>query len=59
MRGRHLMARATALNPYPGRTTSIDTLMSAEADAVCGAGYGQTGPERGSDRNAASGRSGS
>ena len=27
-------------------TTSIDTLVSAEADAVCGAGYGTRSAER-------------
>ena len=27
-------------------TTFINTLMSAEADAVCGAPYGETSPER-------------
>src|SRR3954464_15991591 len=32
-------------------TTFINTLMSAEADAVCGAGYGQTSPERVHHRN--------
>ena len=32
-------------------TTFINTLMSAEADAVCGAAYGQPSPERGNVRN--------
>jgi putative transposase len=32
-------------------TTFINTLMSAEADAVCGAGYGQASPERTNRRN--------
>jgi transposase-like protein len=32
-------------------TTFIDTLMSAEADAVCGAGYGQRSPDRTNVRN--------
>jgi transposase-like protein len=32
-------------------TTFINTLMSAEADAVCGAGYGETSPERTNVRN--------
>jgi transposase-like protein len=32
-------------------TTFIDTLMSAEADAVCGAAYGQPSPERVNVRN--------
>jgi transposase-like protein len=32
-------------------TTFINTLMSAEADAVCGAGYGQSSPERVNTRN--------
>ncbi len=32
-------------------TTFINTLMSAEADAVCGAGYGQSSPERVNVRN--------
>ncbi len=32
-------------------TTFINTLMSAEADAVCGAGYGTTSPERVNRRN--------
>src|SRR3712207_603839 len=32
-------------------TTSIDTLMSAEADAVCGAGYGERSAERTNVRN--------
>ncbi len=27
-------------------TTFINTLMSAKADAVCGAGYGQPSPDR-------------
>lgn len=32
-------------------TTFIDTLMSAEADAVCGAAYGQSSDERLNVRN--------
>ena len=32
-------------------TTMIDTLMSAEADAVCGAEYGAITPERVNRRN--------
>ncbi len=32
-------------------TTFINTLMSAEADAVCGAGYGQSSPDRVNVRN--------
>ncbi len=32
-------------------TTFINTLMSAEADAVCGAPYGMPGPERVNHRN--------
>jgi transposase-like protein len=32
-------------------TTFIDTLMSAEADAVCGAEYGARSPERSNTRN--------
>ena len=32
-------------------TTMIDTLMSAEADAVCGAGYGERSSERVNSRN--------
>jgi transposase-like protein len=32
-------------------TTMIDALMSAEADAVCGAEYGRSGPERVNQRN--------
>jgi putative transposase len=32
-------------------TTFINTLMSAEADAVCGAGYGQPSPDRVNVRN--------
>ncbi|MHA6785938.1 IS256 family transposase [Pseudonocardia saturnea] len=32
-------------------TTFINTLMSAEADAVCGAAYGQSSPERTNVRN--------
>jgi len=31
--------------------TFINTLLSAEADLVCGAGYGQSGPERVNSRN--------
>ncbi len=31
--------------------TFIDALMSAEADAVCGASYGQSSPERVNQRN--------
>jgi len=32
-------------------TTFINTLMSAEADAVCGAGYGESSPDRSNVRN--------
>ena len=32
-------------------TTFMNTLMSAEADAVCGAPYGETSPERTNVRN--------
>ena len=32
-------------------TTFLNTLMSAEADAVCGAGYGERSPERTNVRN--------
>ena len=32
-------------------TTFVDTLMSAEADAICGASYGQPSPERTNVRN--------
>ena len=32
-------------------TTFINTLMSAEADAVCGAAYGQASPDRVNRRN--------
>jgi transposase-like protein len=32
-------------------TTFIDTLMSAEADAICGAPYGMPGPDRVNVRN--------
>jgi len=32
-------------------TTFINALMSAEADAVCGAGYGETSPDRTNVRN--------
>ena len=32
-------------------TTFINTLMSAEADALCGAGYGQRSDERTNTRN--------
>jgi putative transposase len=32
-------------------TTYMNTLMSAEADAVCGAGYGESSPERINVRN--------
>jgi putative transposase len=32
-------------------TTFVNTLMSADADAVCGAGYGQVSPERTNRRN--------
>ena len=32
-------------------TTFIDALMSADADAVCGAAYGTTSPERVASRN--------
>ena len=37
-------------------TTFINTLMSAEADAVCGAGYGERSPERTNVRNGYRGR---
>jgi transposase-like protein len=37
-------------------TTFINTLMSAEADAVCGAAYGQTSPDRTNRRNGYRGR---
>jgi hypothetical protein len=33
--------------------TFADALMSAEADAVCGAGYGERSPERVNSRNGA------
>ena len=36
--------------------TFINTLMSAEADAVCGAAYGQTSPDRTNRRNGYRGR---
>ena len=32
-------------------TTFINTLMSAEADALCGAGYGERSPDRANTRN--------
>jgi putative transposase len=32
-------------------TTFINTLLSAEADAVCGAAYGQSSPDRVNIRN--------
>jgi hypothetical protein len=32
-------------------TTFVNTLMSAEADAICGAPYGMPGPERVNVRN--------
>ena len=32
-------------------TTFVDTLMSAEADAVCGAEYGTSSPDRVNTRN--------
>ncbi len=32
-------------------STFIDALLSAEADAVCGAGWGEVGPERVNQRN--------
>ena len=32
-------------------TTFMNTLMSAEADAVCGAPYGESSPERTNTRN--------
>ena len=32
-------------------TTFMNTLMSAEADAICGAPYGETSPERTNVRN--------
>ena len=31
--------------------TFVNTLLSAEADAVCGAAYGQSSPERVNQRN--------
>ena len=31
--------------------TFVNTLMSAEADAICGAPYGQPSPDRGNVRN--------
>jgi putative transposase len=37
-------------------TTFINTLMSAEADAVCGAAYGQVSPDRTNRRNGYRGR---
>jgi putative transposase len=37
-------------------TTFINTLMSAEADAVCGAAYGQASPDRTNRRNGYRGR---
>jgi putative transposase len=37
-------------------TTFINTLMSAEADAVCGAAYGQASPDRVNRRNGYRGR---
>ncbi len=37
-------------------TTFINTLMSAEADAVCGAAYGQVSPDRSNRRNGYRGR---
>ena len=36
--------------------TFINTLMSAEADAVCGAAYGQASPDRTNRRNGYRGR---
>ena len=35
-------------------TTFINTLMSAEADAVCGAPFGQSSPDRTNVRNGTS-----
>src|SRR3954462_3374811 len=37
-------------------TTFINTLMSAEADAVCGAGYGERSAQRTNRRNGRGGR---
>ncbi len=37
-------------------TSFINTLMSAEADAVCGAAYGTSSPERTNRRNGYRGR---
>ena len=37
-------------------TTFINTLMSAEADAVCGAAYGTSSPDRTNRRNGYRGR---
>ncbi len=34
-------------------TTFINTLLSAESDAVCGAAYGATSPDRTNRRNGA------
>jgi putative transposase len=51
---RFLHEHLTAASPDLLRsllTTFIDTLMSAEADAVCGADYGMTSPERVNTRN--------
>ena len=33
------------------RSTFVQALMSAEADAICGAGYGERSPERTNSRN--------
>src|SRR3954467_4753110 len=51
---RFLHEHLTAASPDLLRsllTTFIDTLMSAEADAVCGAEYGTSSPERVNTRN--------
>ena len=53
-RARFLHERPTAASPDVLRsllTTFIDTLMSAEADAVRGAAYGTSSPERVNTRN--------
>ena len=49
-----LAERLTTTDPDVLRellATFIHTLMGAEADAVCGAGYGQRGTERTNSRN--------
>ncbi len=51
---RFLHERLAAASPnLPRQTLStfINTLMSAEADAICGAPYGQPSPERVNVRN--------